>query len=143
LGGAFCATRAVWQCLLIAKSLMGAKTHPPNPSSTPCTPAAGRGVANERPEIPQEPHLSGRPDVSLRCVGWGARLRKRTPLELWVAEGLWGKLAIAQIRHARMASETISTLIGSCDSVVLWAPDHATDRAIVAEVEGVAIGRLH
>jgi hypothetical protein len=78
-------------------------------------------------------------------VVWdGVRSYKSTPPpELADAEQLYGKLIIAQLgKKPSNVRQLLSTLIETSDSIILWARDHTTYRAIVAEAKAFSDVRM-
>jgi hypothetical protein len=64
------------------------------------------------------------------------------PPNLLLVEKLAGRVVIAQIRNGKAGRETITALLMSCDSVVLWARDTAVYRAIVQNLTQQSDGWL-
>jgi hypothetical protein len=65
------------------------------------------------------------------------------PIELFAAELCGPEIAIMQIgKKPRNIREVLTTLIETADSVVLWARDHTTYRAIVDEMKAQADVRM-
>jgi hypothetical protein len=64
------------------------------------------------------------------------------PPNLLLAENLTGRVCIAQVRNPKLGTETVTDLLQSCDSVILWTRDTETYRAIVENIKRQADGWL-
>jgi hypothetical protein len=77
-------------------------------------------------------------------VVWDGRsgYKSHPPPNLLVVENLTGRTCIAQIRNRSVGTETITTLLQGCDSVILWARDTGVYRAIVENIKKQSDGWL-
>lgn len=77
-------------------------------------------------------------------VVWDGRsgYKSHPPPNLLLAESLTGRVCIAQIRNRSAGAETVTALLESCDSVILWARDTGVYRAIVENLIRQSRGRL-
>jgi hypothetical protein len=62
--------------------------------------------------------------------GW-RDYRNHPPPQLMDAEGLTGKVIVAQVHDPSVGVEFVSDALRSCDSLVVWARDHEVYQSIV------------
>jgi hypothetical protein len=77
-------------------------------------------------------------------VVWDGRsgYKSHPPPNLLLAEKLTGRVCIAQIRNSKVGAETVTALLESCDSIILWARDTGVYRAIVENIKKQSDGWL-
>jgi hypothetical protein len=77
-------------------------------------------------------------------VVWDGRsgYKSHPPPNLLVVENLTGRTCIAQIRNRSVGVETVTALLESCDSVILWTRNTAVYRSIVENIKRQADGWL-
>jgi hypothetical protein len=64
------------------------------------------------------------------------------PPALLVAENLTGRTCVAQIRNSKVGTETVTALLESCDSLILWTRNTAVYRSIVENIKRQSDGWL-
>ena len=77
-------------------------------------------------------------------VVWNGLLDYASPPPpiLLVAENLTGRTCVAQIRNSKVGTETVTALLESCDSLILWTRNTAVYRAIVENIKRQSDGWL-
>jgi hypothetical protein len=77
-------------------------------------------------------------------VVWDGRgaYKSEPPANLILAENLTGRVCIVQVRNPKLGTETVTDLLQSCDSLILWARNTAVYRAIVENIKRQADGWL-